>query len=138
MATSFVYDLRGLLTSVTQDAGGPNAAITRYEYDEFGNCTRQIDANNHTTQFRYDLLGRRTERILMGNLREGFGYDASGNMVYHTNFNGIVITNQYDCGNRLTNKTSAGGYHIGFTFNTYGLRQTMMRSGLEAGEKGSC
>jgi hypothetical protein len=38
---------------------------------------------------------------------EGFAFDLSGNLVYQTNYNGMVITNQYDELNWLTNPITA-------------------------------
>jgi len=64
VVTTYTYDFRGLLTSVTLDAANTNSLTTSYSYDEAGNEITQIDANNHTNAFRYDVLGRRTARIL--------------------------------------------------------------------------
>jgi RHS repeat-associated protein len=96
--TMFGYDALGRLTSVTNALG----KVTRYGYDEVGNQTTQIDALNRQTTFEYDSLGRRTKRTLpMGTQSETFGYDAAGNQIAYTNFNSLVITNQYDVMNRL-------------------------------------
>jgi RHS repeat-associated protein len=57
---------------------------------------------------------------------QGFAYDAAGNLTFHTNFLGIVITNQYDALNRLTNKTAPGGYQVRYTYGPTGLRTSLV------------
>jgi hypothetical protein len=52
---------------------------------------------------RPSRLWRRIRHALPGGQVEGFVFDLGGNLVYQTNFNGMVITNQYDELNRLTN-----------------------------------
>jgi YD repeat-containing protein len=47
------------------------------------------------------------------------------NIVRHTNFNGVTITNQYDSLNRLTNRSSINGYQIGWTYTTAGQRTSV-------------
>ncbi len=37
---------------------------THYDYDELGNRTTQVDANQHTTSFAYGSMGRRSSRSL--------------------------------------------------------------------------
>ncbi len=70
VATSYTYDWRGLVTSVTLDAGSPNAIIWNYTYDESGNLLSQADPNGAVTQFAYDALGRRTQRRLADGSKE--------------------------------------------------------------------
>jgi YD repeat-containing protein len=48
---------------------------------------------------------------------EGFAFDVGGNLVYQTNYNGMVITNQYDELNRLTNQISVNGYQVGYVYD---------------------
>jgi YD repeat-containing protein len=129
--TAYSYDFRGLLTSVTLAAGSTQQVTTVYQYDELGNETAQMDAAGRTTKFQYDALGRRIGRTLPGGQTESFVYDLKGNLVCQTNFNGVVITNQYDVVNRLTNCASlTGGYQVGYAYNpTNGLRTMMVDAG---------
>lgn len=119
--TLFGYDALGRLTSVTNALN----KVTTYGYDEAGNQTNQVDALFRTNTYAFDALGRRIRHSLPGTQSETFGYDALGNLRYQTNFNGVVITNQYDVMNRLTNRASSGGLLAAFTYTTNGLRQTM-------------
>ena len=125
VATTYSYDFRGLLTSVTLAAGTAQAVTMVYQYDELGNLTTQTDAAGHGTTFRYDALGRRTGRTLPLNESEGFAYDVVGNVIYQTNFNGVVITNQYDVMNRLTSCSSVNGYAVSYVYRSPGLKATM-------------
>ena len=70
---------------------------------ELGNQTNQVDAAGRVTTFQFDALGRRISRTLPGGQTESYAYDLEGNQVCQTNFNGVIITNQYDVMNRLTN-----------------------------------
>ena len=128
VSTAYTYDFRGLLLSVTLAAGTAQPVTTVYSYDELGNETNQVDAAGHTTVFRYDALGRRTGRTLPGGQSEGSYYDPlTGNLIYQTNFNGVVITNGYDVANRLTNSASVNGYRVSYGYNvTNGWRTNLV------------
>lgn len=119
--TWFTYDGAGRLIAVTNALTN----VTRYQYDEAGNQTNQIDALNRTNAYNYDGLGWRIQHFMPGGQGEGFTYDLAGNWIFHTNFNGVVLTNQYDALNRLTNRSSAGGYQIGYTYTPTGQRATI-------------
>ena len=110
------------MTSVTNALG----LVTRYQYDEAGNQTNQIDALNRTNLFAYDGQGRRIAHSLPGGQTETFGYDLNGNLLYQTNFNGAVVTNLYDAMKRLTNKASVFGYHVSFAHSPTGQRANMV------------
>jgi len=124
IATSFGYDTLGRLIGATNAVGTGTSNWTTYAYDEVGNQTNQTDALSRTSRFEYDSLSRRTRTLLPGNQSELFAYDAAGNLIRHTNFNGVVLTNQYDALNRLTNRTS-GDYRVAFTYSQTGKRSTM-------------
>ncbi len=60
-----------------------------------------------------------------GSQSEGMAYDLTGNQIYHTNFNGAVITNRYDAMNRLTNQASVDGYNVSYAYTPTGQRAGM-------------
>jgi RHS repeat-associated protein len=64
-----------------------------------------------------DTFGRRIRHALPGGQAEGFAFDVGGNLVYQTNYNGMVITNQYDELNRLTNQSSVNGYQVSYAYD---------------------
>ncbi len=126
IVSRFGYDGVGRLTAVTNAFGTAEQTVTRYEYDEAGNQLRQIDALNRTNQYAYDDMGRRISHTMPDtSLVERFSYTEMGNVRYHTNFNGVIITNQYDLLNRLTNRVS-GSYQVQYSYTTNGQRQTMI------------
>ena len=121
----FAYDGVGRLTAVTNALGAAQYTWAQYQYDEAGNLTQQTDALNRITSFAYDSMGRRTKRTLPGLQAEKLGYDLVGNLILDTNFNGVVITNQYDALNRVTNRLSIGGYQVAFVYTNDGQRIKM-------------
>jgi len=60
---------------------------------------------------------------------EGFAFDLGGNLVYQTNYNGMVITNQYDELNRLTNQISVNGYQVGYVYDPATGQRVRMTDG---------
>lgn len=111
--TACTYDFRGLLTSVTLDAGSPGQLIYEYAYDEMGNLIKQTDAKGNVTQFQYDALGRRTQRMLPDGSMETTAYadvPCPGNAAVNvqqtsvTDFRGKTIVTTEDVMNRLASK----------------------------------
>ncbi len=114
VVTLFGHDGLGRLLSVTNALGTTNQTVTRYDWDEAGNQVTQVDALNRTNSFGFDPLGRRVWQRLPGGQVEGFAYDPVGNLIRHTNFNSVVITNQFDAMNRLWTR-----WHQGTLLETY-------------------
>jgi RHS repeat-associated protein len=125
IVTRIAYDGIGRIVAVTNATGTGTSNWATYAYDEVGNQTNQVDALNRKTLFEYDAVGHRTRTLLPGNQAELFAYDAVGNLIRHTNFNAVILTNQYDPLNRLTNRASGGGYQITFTYSATDKRATM-------------
>jgi RHS repeat-associated protein len=126
IVTEFGYDGAGRLTSVTNALQNTAQMITRYQFDEAGNEVAQVDALLRTNLFAYDNLGRRVSHTLPGKQSQGFAYDLAGNLIYQTNFNGVIITNHYDVLNRPTSKSSIGGYSVSFAYSVTGQRTNMV------------
>ncbi len=120
----FGFDKVGRLVAVTNGFGASVSQWATYAYDEAGNQTNQVDALGRMTRFEFDALGRKIRTVQPGGQTEGFAFDAGGNQIRYTNFNGVILTNQYDALNRLTNKTS-GSYFVRFTYSSTGQRATM-------------
>lgn len=79
-----------------------------------------------TIKYSYDSGGNMTNVARLID-RAGSGvYDGIGNLIRYTNFNGVILTNQYDSLNRLTNKSSGGGYSVVFSYSATGQRATMV------------
>jgi RHS repeat-associated protein len=122
IVTWFAYDGAGRLTAVTNALTN----VTSYAYDQAGNQTNQIDALGRQTAYAFDGMGRRVSRTLPGSQTERMSYDLAGNLAHYTNFNGAVITNQYDALNRLTRRSGANGYMISFSDTATGQRASMV------------
>jgi YD repeat-containing protein len=103
--------------------------FTCYKYDEAGNELAQIDALNRTNIYAYDSQGRRIRHALPGGQVEGAAFDLGGNLVYQTNFNGRVITNQYDELNRLTNQISVNGDQARYVYDPATGQRVRMTDG---------
>jgi len=126
IVTRFGYDGAGRLLAVTNGFGAVQSTWAQYQYDEAGNEVAQVDALNRTNTFGYDSLGRRIAHWTPDtSLVERFCYDRAGNLLYQTNFNGVVITNQYDVSDRLTNRASVNGYNASFGYSATGQRTSM-------------
>jgi RHS repeat-associated protein len=119
--TGFAYNAAGQLACVTNAV----QEVARYYYDAAGSLIEQVDALNRTNWFFYDELGRRISRRVPEGQQEWFGYDLVGNLVRHTNFNGLVITNEFDLMNRLTNVSTITGQYVRTTYTPTGQRATV-------------
>ncbi|WP_156648816.1 hypothetical protein, partial [Massilia sp. Leaf139] len=66
--TTYAYDAKGQLLSITQPSVGGVAQINEFRYDAAGNVTQAIDARGLVTEFGYDGNGNRIlERDAAGN-----------------------------------------------------------------------
>jgi len=97
----FEYDSLGRLTNVV-DALGHN---TSYGYDEAGHLVRQQDANGHVTRYEFETCCQRSATILPLGQRSTTMFNAVNSVAALTNFNGQVISYDYDLNNRLLRKT---------------------------------
>ncbi|HET7436021.1 MAG TPA: RHS repeat-associated core domain-containing protein [Thermoanaerobaculia bacterium] len=84
ITTSYVYDLHGNLTAVTD----PNGNTTSYVYDDFAEMTRQQSPVSGVTTYDYDL---------------------SSNLVSMTDANGATTTRRYDALSRVLAATTTRG-----------------------------
>jgi YD repeat-containing protein len=66
---------------------------------------------------------------LPGGQSEGFAFDLGGTLVCQTNYNGMVITNQYDELNRLTNQISVNGYQVSYAYDPATGQRVRMTDG---------
>ena len=149
--TRFGYDPMGRLLEVRQYLdqvvaqgdealdpaliGDADVISTRYDYDELGRQTKQIDAEGRTTRYSYDAMGRRQSRELPLGQTESFTYYADGNLSSRTDFNGETTLYFYDslgrlverrpsvaARNRDTSEEWAGAWLATFTYTPNGQR----------------
>jgi RHS repeat-associated protein len=129
-ATSFVFDLRGNLTSVTDPAGvhwsytydvfgnrtvanDPDLGNWTLSYDENNNLISQFDAKGQEIRFAYDTLDRVTSKAV---------YDNTGALQNDTvSTYDAPVANFYNIG-QLTS-SSVGGNTIQYTYDKVGQVQ---------------
>src|SRR5579859_7377716 len=86
------YDAAGRLASVAN----PLSQATSYLYNLRGDLVSVTDADGHTTLSGYDALGRRTGKTWPDGSLEGWTYDANGNVLSHQLRDGHTNTTSYD------------------------------------------
>ncbi|WP_428243672.1 DUF6531 domain-containing protein, partial [Gynuella sp.] len=126
--TTMTYDEHQNLIQKT-DPGGD---MTRYEYDAYGNVSRQIvyldssDLNNpetqQITQYFYDAFGNNIETVDPEGVHTFNRYDHFGNLVEKIDGNGGVTSYRYDADNRLLSMTDPEGNTTSYTYDAVGNR----------------
>jgi len=95
------------------------------EFDDNGNNTASIDANNNRTEYKYDELDRKEKIIFPDDSYQELTYDANDNIIYLKDNNGLIHNIIYDERNRLKRKSidrselRAGVVIEGATFEEY-------------------
>ena len=94
-----VYDPANRLESIVD----PDNNQTLYEYDFRGSVLAQQDAKLNRTLYTFDALGRRLSLQRPDSQSHTYDvYDDNGNLKQETDYNGNVITYDYDNLNRLS------------------------------------
>lgn len=120
--TTFTYDERGLVLSVTDDhqslftrdpttgnvltVTDPLGNTTSFTYDGAGNVIASTDAKGHTTHFAYDAMNRLISTTdALGGITS-HEYDNAGNLTSLTDANNQTTSFTYDSVNRITEITN--------------------------------
>jgi RHS repeat-associated protein len=105
--TTYGYDLRGRLTSITT-----NTRQTALAYNTQGFLESIKDPENHTTSYTYDAVARMTGISRPDGSSLGFAYDKNGNMTVLTNPANVAHTFGFDNVNlnRSYQTPSSGSY----------------------------
>ncbi len=104
--TTYSYDLRDRLLTLTQPGFGSATASLGYTYDGNGNrltLTATIGSQTHTTSYTYDDAGRLDVVTDPAGRPYDHGYDPNGNRQSLAHPNGVQTAYAYDTLNRLTN-----------------------------------
>jgi RHS repeat-associated protein len=124
----FIYDGRGLPTSVTLDlrTGGTGAGsvtstiVNQVVFDLAGRVTARKDGLNQQTSYAYDARSRVTSETDAASGTRSFTHDANGNVLTITDPLGTVVTNTFDNRDLLTARSvSRASGVIGTTSETY-------------------
>jgi RHS repeat-associated protein len=111
------YDKSGRLIKVTRAKGTADQSITQYVYNNLGQRTQIIDANNNSTYFEYDARGR-LKKTFYGTLSGPFTeitYDGAGRQLTITDERGVVTENGYDASGILETVIAANLAPSGLT-----------------------
>jgi RHS repeat-associated protein len=126
--TTFAYDGKGNVTSVTQPAvakpgvTGTASPVSTFTYGPRGLVATATDAESQVTSFAYDANFNRTSVIRDSgrlNLTTTYGYDAVGNVTATTDANGNTTTAVYDGMRRVTQTTAPAPFTATTKKTTY-------------------
>jgi RHS repeat-associated protein len=87
-----LFNLAGLMTSVTHAYGTSLAATMTYEYDANFNLTAVTDPNKHTTEYGYDTAGDRTSETNPLKNKTEWTYDSTHDVLTEKKPDGEVTT----------------------------------------------
>jgi len=118
--TKYEYDQLGRKTKEID----PNAHITSFSYNADSTLASRTDTNGHTTAYTYDTNGHLLSRTYSDGTSNTFTYDAAGNLITATNA-AISYTLGYDATNRLTSVTDNLGRTISYVLDANGNRTQM-------------
>ena len=93
-------------------------AVTGYQYDLRDLLTQVTDAQGNITTVLYDGFGRKTGMTDPDMGTWGYGYDPLGNLISQTDARNITLSFEYDSLNRLTKKWQ-GAIGTGTLLATY-------------------
>ncbi|KAF2080632.1 FG-GAP-like repeat-containing protein [Flavobacterium sharifuzzamanii] len=147
-------DYGGVKTTITQDGWGrkiklvdSSAGIYSYEYNDFGEITKETTPNGVTT-YTLDDYGKVKEKTISGNLTNSkttYLYDSSSKLLLKSEFqdfaNGGSITNEYfyDSYKRINRTVEATQYALftkDFEYDAFGRASSTTFTAQAAG-KGS-
>ncbi len=97
-ATTFAYDSRNLVTSVTD----PDGKTVSYTYDALRRRAMMTDPEGGVTSYSYDAADRVTSVVNPQGKVTTLAYDAAGRKIRMEHANGSLTTYTYDCAARLT------------------------------------
>lgn len=103
--TVYEYNLANLPVKVTD----PENGVTRYDYNQFGDTTKQIDQMGNATQYVYDDGGKLQKVIDACNIETSFTYDKRGNKLSMTDGKGNVTYYRYGAFGILAAVVNANG-----------------------------
>jgi YD repeat-containing protein len=100
--TTYAYDPADRLRSVRQTLGtnSPGYVTTSYSYDVRGNLRSVTDPNGNVTSYEYDDFGEMEKQTSPVTGVTTYSYDAAGNLLSTTDAAGATTTRSYDSSNR--------------------------------------
>lgn len=105
----YTTGIKGLVKSKTNQKG----KVTNYEYDQYGNISKETDALGNSTNYVYNNIGWVLSKTSPKGTVTTYEYDNSGNNTKVTE-NGIQTLNEYNYKNNITKTTNGNS-----NFKTY-------------------
>jgi RHS repeat-associated protein len=119
----YTFDWIGNLTSVTEHNNFTYE--TQYQYDELGNLTQMINAEQQAFTYEYNSFFGITKAVYPDGTEQHFSYDAGGNLTQRIDQNGTTINYTYDAVSRLTDINYQDTF-VSFTYNPLGQKTSMV------------
>lgn len=97
-------------------------AVFEYTYDEAGNLSQHIDAEQNSTRFAYDGFGRQIKSLYADGSQDEMGYDMVNRTVTYKDPAGVQLREKLDLlGNTLVVEEAKGGAFVPLEQSTYDL-----------------
>lgn len=119
--TEYLFDYRDQLTQTVQ-YNGKNTRIFNYEYDLLGNNTAVISPSGAVTKNEFDCFGNAIRTILPDKTENVFTFDFNGNITSETNGAGETVYYTYDGLSRLIRTESSDGERVSVERAYYDFR----------------
>lgn len=99
-----IYDRLKRLVSVVENASSncQSVNVSNYFYDETGDLTQMMNANQKTTTYIFDNLGRSIQIIFPDGTTQSYYYDIGGNVVKKVDQKQFTTLYSYDSLNRVS------------------------------------
>ena len=123
--TTYGYDDLGQLTSVTEELTASSTATTHYEYDDDGNLSAIVDAEDRRTEYLSDLVGRLIVTTDQDEKVWRSEYDAAGRLVKTIDPTDRTTEMAYDAVGRITSTTDSAGMDTTYTYTPADLLETV-------------
>ncbi len=126
-ATSFAYDLRGLLTSITD----PLQKVTSLTYDANKRLTSRTDRNGTALAYAYTPTGKLASITYPDSSQTTYTYNSLDRLTQLSDsLGGSVYT--YDAAGRITGFTDPDGFTLSYTYDAAGnITQTTYPDGSQ-------
>ncbi|GBF75741.1 hypothetical protein PA598K_04169 [Paenibacillus sp. 598K] len=120
-ATSYLYDVLGRVTKVTDALGG----VYTYAYAKAGPLKTIVYPDGASITKQYDELGRLIQQTNETGQSDTYSYDPNGNVVQHKDRKGQLFTMTYNNRNFLLSK-QAPDETVNYTYDAAGRRKSMI------------
>ena len=119
--TIYEYDFANRLIKLVDPEiaalNDPAKYTAKYEYNQFGENTKETNALGDSTRYEYDNAGRLTRVTDALNISVNYSYDKSGNKLSMTDGRGKVTSNSYGASSLLKTATNAEGKSTAYQYD---------------------